>query len=241
MKYNRTDDSAELLDRLAASYVFGTSGSRARRRFERLVRSNAAAARALQSWEARSAALSAAIPPVSPPPGVWARIEQRIGPAPQTASRRWAGWLRPALGFAFGLIAMVGLVRWQPQWVLPSDLPPKAVLPASYVGLLLDASGRPAALASSLKHGAQISVKLLQPLALPAGKVAILWALPDKAPPFVLARLGGDTKQLLTMPGSSEALLASVNELAVSVEDAAGTPASPAAPFLLRGHCVKLW
>ncbi len=235
-------DSVELLDRLAANYVFGTPGSRARRRFERLVRSNVAAAQALQAWEARSAALSAVIPPVSPPPGVWARIEQRIGgPAPQAASRRWANWLRPALGFVFGLIATVGLVRWQPQWVLPSDLPPKAVLPASYVGLLLDASGRPAALASSLKHGAQISVKLLQPLALPAGKVAVLWALPDQAPPFVLTRLGGDTKQLLAMPGSSEALLASVSELAVSIEDAAGTPASPAAPFLLRGHCVKLW
>jgi anti-sigma-K factor RskA len=237
MKY----DSTELLDRLAASYVFGTQGGRARRRFERLVRSNAAAAGALQAWQARSAALSAVIPPVRPSPEVWKRIEQRIGAVPQAASRRLAGWLRPALGFMCGLIAAVGLLRWQPDWVLPSDLPPKAVLPASYVGLLLDASGRPAALASSLKHGAQISVKLLQPLALPAGKVAVLWALPDKAPPFVLARLGGDTKQLLVMPGSSEALLASVSELAVSVEDAAGIPASPAAPFLLRGHCVKLW
>ena len=234
-------DSNELLDRLAANYVFGTPGSRARRRFERLVRSNAAAARALQAWEARSAALSAVIPPVLPSPEVWKRIEQRIGAAPQAASRRRIDWLRPALGFAFGLIVAVGLVRWQPQWLPASDLPPKAVLPASYVGLLLDTSGRPAALASSLKHGAQISVKLLQPLALPAGKVAILWALPDKAPPFVLARLGGDTKQLLAMPGSSEALLASVSELAVSVEDEAGTPSSPTAPFLLRGHCVKLW
>lgn len=237
MKY----DSTELLDRLAASYVFGTSGSRARRRFERLARSDAEAARALQAWQVRSAALSAVMPPIRPSPGVWARIEQRIGPAPQAPSRWWTGWLRPALGFTFGLIVAVGLVRWQPDWVLPSDLPPKAVLPASYVGLLLDASGRPAALASSRKHGVQLSVKLLQPLVLPAGKVAVLWALPDKAAPFVLARLGGDTRQLLTMPGSSEALLASVSELAVSVEDAAGAPAAPAAPFLLRGHCVKLW
>ena len=48
-------------------------------------------------------------------------------------------------------------------------------------------------------------------------------------------------KQLITMGGTSEQLLAQVTELAVSIELAGSGAAKPSAAFLLRGHCVKLW
>ncbi|MBL8466636.1 anti-sigma factor [Methyloversatilis discipulorum] len=240
MKY----DHPELLDRLAAAYVFGTLGRLPRRRFERLVRSSEAAARALRTWEMHGAALAAAVPPVQPSPAVWSEIERRTGGAPRVrpvTQRRWRDWLRPALGFAFGLLVAVGVVREQPQWVLPSDLPEHAVLPASYVGLLLDAAGKPAALASSRRHGVELSVKLLQPLVVPQGAQAVLWALPKDAAPFRLGVLRADAKQVITMAGTSEALLSAVGELAVSIEPVGATAPQPSGDFLLRGHCVKLW
>jgi hypothetical protein len=111
----------------------------------------------------------------------------------------------------------VGVVRLQPDLVVPSDVPPQAVLPASYVGLLLDAAGKPAALVSSRRHGVELSVKLLQPLALPAGSEAVLWALAKDMPPLRLGVLRSDAKQTLSMSATSETLLSKVTELAVSV------------------------
>ncbi len=240
MKYAR----AELLDRLAAAYVFGTLGRLARRRFERLVRDSDAAACALRTWEAHGAALAAAVPAVQPSPGVWIEIDRRTGGAARARPagyRRWMHWLLPAVGFALGLLLMVGVVRMQPDWIVSPELPPQAVLPASYVGLLLDAAGTPAALASSRRHGVELSVKLLQPLALPEGRVAVLWALPKDAPPFRLGVLRAEAKQKLMLEGSSEVLLAEVGELAVSAEPAGADHTRPSGAVLLRGHCVKLW
>ena len=229
----------ELLDRLAAAYVVGTLGRLPRRRFERLVRSREPAAHALKKWENHGAALAAVVLPVQPSSAVWRGIERRTGLA-APAPRRWVGWLRPALGFACGLLMTVGVVRLQPDWIVPADLPPQAVLPASYVGLLTDGAGRPAALASSRRRGADLSVKLLQPLAVPAGQVAVLWALPEDRPPFRLGALQAAPKQMLKMPDTSEALLSEVDELGVSFEPSADA-ARPSSAFVLRGHCVKLW
>jgi hypothetical protein len=44
------------------------------------------------------------------------------------------------------------------------------------------------------------------------------------------------------MRDTSEKLLANVPRLAVTLENAAvAQGASPSGPFLLSGHCVKLW
>lgn len=242
MKY----DQPELLDRLAAAYVFGALGRLPRRRFQRLLRVSAAAQQALQTWETRGAALAAVVPAVQPSPAVWAEIERRTGLTPRRAvAGRWLERLRLSAGFAFGVLLTAGVVHLQPGW-LPSslqrvDLPAQSVLPASYVGLMLDTAGRPAVLASSRRHGVELSVKLLQPLVVPAEREAVLWALPKEGAPFRLGVLRAEPKQLITMSGTSEQLLAQVTELAVSVEPAGSAVAAPSAGFLLRGHCVKLW
>src|SRR2546427_8587158 len=53
-------------------------------------------------------------------------------------------------------------------------VPESDVLPQSYVGLLIDAAGKPTVLASSKRHGRLMTVKLLQPVAIPVGSVAQL-------------------------------------------------------------------
>ena len=73
-------------------------------------------------------------------------------------------WLKPALGFAFGVAATVGLVQLQPQqFVTLDELAQKQqALPQSYVGLLTDKDNQPTVLVSSTRHGQRVTVKFLR-------------------------------------------------------------------------------
>jgi anti-sigma-K factor RskA len=236
-------DRPELLDRLAAAQVFGTLARLPRRRFARLARELPAASAALARWERHAAALSASVPAVPPSPTLWRAIEARTGAVPAAVAVRrrpwWASILGPSLAFSLGLFLAVGLVRLYPEAVL-APAPPAEALPASYVGLLLDAAGQPAVLASSRRHGRELSVKMLRPVTIPPGQVLRLWALPKEGAPFALGELPASGKGALTLSGSSEELLSAVPRLGASLEDAGPAPARPG-PFLLQGHCVKLW
>jgi anti-sigma-K factor RskA len=231
-------DRPELLDRLAAAQVFGTLGRLPRQRFARLARELPSAAAALTRWEAHAAALAAPISPVAPTPALWRAIEARTGGAPAAAPRRPAWWTA-ALSFAFGLFLAVGLVRLYPETVLP-PAPVSEALPESYVGLLLDTAGNPTVLASSHRHGREMSIKMLRPVAVPPGQVLRLWALPKEGAPFPLGDLPASGKGALTLSATSEQLLSAVPRLGASLENAGSAPANPG-PFLLQGHCVKLW
>lgn len=225
------------LDRLASAYALGTLSPRARQRFEAVLRDSQGAREAVTAWQERLHRLSTSVPPVQPNPEVWRSIQQRIRPAPQAAPRRW--WM-PLLGTAFGVVMAVGLVRQQPEWVGITPASTEVVAP-SYVGILSNAAGEAVLLASSLRHGRVLSLKMLKPLAVPPGQVARLWALPsDGRPPFALGNLPQGNQARLTLSAPSEALFAKVGRLAVSIEPVPGGEA-PTEPFVLSGHCVKLW
>jgi anti-sigma-K factor RskA len=248
MNYSRPD----LLDKLASEYVLGTLRGRARRRFERLLAMHPAFRVAVQVWEERLGRLALSVPPVAPRAQVWQSIERRIGGAAVAgAGARKGGWFasfwKPALGFAFGVVATVGLVTQMPgSFVKLNDLAEKQqALPASYVGLLLDKDGQPTVLVSSTRHGTKVTVKWLRPVEVPAGKVAQVWALPKEGAAFpigVATATKPPGKTSFEMSGSSEKLLASATRLAISFEDApVPQGARPPAEFALSGFCVKLW
>ncbi len=238
----------ECLDALARDYALGLMHGGARRRFEQLLRSSRAAELAVLVWQERLATLAATVPPLQPSPAVWQRLEQSLQPerpAAGTAPRsRWS-WLleilsgRTLAGALAGLLIAVVVLREQPR--LGGLEPAQETLPASYVGLLLDEAGKPTLLASSRRHGKTLTVKMLQPIQVPAGKLATLWALPqDGAAPFKLGVVPVQGSATLVLPSPAEKLFFRVSRLAVSHEvDAAA--AAPAQPFVLSGHCVKLW
>lgn len=244
----------ERLDRLAREYALGTLSPRARRRFGRVLQQSPAAMLAVGVWQRRLAQLSASMPPLAPREAVWRSLEQRLFPAggaaaasPSPRPSAW-GWLGTLLsgrtlgGALAGVLLCVLVLRLQPGL---ADLEPhRDGLPPSYVGLLTDAAGQPAVLASSRRHGRQLTVKLLQPLAVPAGSVAQLWALPqDGSAPFPVGVVPGQGKvATLALADSSEKLFFKVSQLAISVEPAAAKPGDrPSGAFVLQGHCVKLW
>jgi len=239
-------DRPELLDRLAAEYVFGTMNARVRRRFQAIQRALPAAKQAVEAWERRLTPLAQSVPPEQPSAAAWEAIEKRTGgqaPRPVARAFTWHAWLRPVLGVAFGVVATLALVRLYPTAVVPVDdiVQARGTLPESYVGLLTDAANNPVVLASSTRHGRTMSIKLLRKVDLPPGKVLQLWALPKEGAVFPLGVVPPEGKGAFRMADTAEKLLSGVPRLAISVEDApAGAGATPA-PYLLSGNCVKLW
>jgi anti-sigma-K factor RskA len=238
----------ERLDRLAREYALGTLSGRARRRFERVLAESPAAVRAVAQWQSRLAVLSASLPPMPPRASVFPAIEQRLfgAPALVTAPAR-VGWLRQLFsarvvgGVLAGVLFSSVLLRMQPGLV---GLEPRTnTLPASYVGLLEDAQGKPVLLASSRRHGKVFTVKVLQPLAVPAGRVAQLWAVPKGgAPAFPLVVVPASGSASFELSDTSEKLFANVPRLALSFEPAAARAGDqPTAAFVAQGNCVKLW
>jgi len=237
-------DRPELLDRLAAAYVFGTMSARARRRFRSIQLASPAAQQAVQTWEQRLMPLAQSVPPEPPSAAVWTAIERRTGGREsQTVASTWAAWLKPVLGVAFGMVATLGVVRLFPMAVVPVDeiVQERGILPASYVGLLTDAANNPVVLASSTRHGRIMSIKMLRKVEVPAGKVLQLWALPKEGTAFPLGVVPSEGKGSFTMTDTSEKLLSSVPRVAVSIEDGPARAGATPAPYVLTGNCVKLW
>lgn len=231
----------ELLDRLARAFALGTLSAAAHRRFAEVLKTSPEARRAVDAWHERFNLLAVSIPAIQPSDAVWQAIRRRTSGA-ATVQRQRGWWVLPAFGVAFGALTAVGLVRLEPRWLGVEPTSSVAVAP-SYVGLLTNDSGEPVLLASSLRHGRVMSLKILKPVNPPAGQVAQLWALPgDGRPPFALGAIPSGAKVTLTLADTSERLFAKVPQLAVSFEPSpviAG--ARPSGAFVLTGHCVKLW
>ena len=240
----------ERLDRLAREYALGTLAGPARRRFERVLQHSPAARLAVGVWQERLASLAHSVPAVQPRAVVWAGLEQRLfagsRPAPATRAGPFA-WLaqlfsaRSLGGALAGVLMCVLVLRLQPGWI---GMEPQAdALPQSYVGLLTDSAGKATVLASSRRQGRVLTVKLLQPVAVPAGRVAQLWALPkDGSAAFPVGVVPGSGSATIRLADTSEKLFFNVARLAVSMEPAPAKPGdAPSAEFVLSGHCVKLW
>lgn len=243
-------DRADLLDRLAAGYVFGTMNGRVRRRFDQLRARLPAADAAATAWEARTGPLARSVPPVAPSPGLWNAIDRRTGgsgveeaPAAARSAIGWWAWALPLTGLVFGVIGTMAFVRLAPDAVVPIDqiVQERGTLPQSYVGLLTDTTGAATILASSTRHGRTMSIKVLRPIDVPAGKVLQLWALPRGGEPFPLGVVPREGKDSFEMPDTSEKLLSNVPRLAVSIQDGAARNGDTPDGFILTGHCVKLW
>jgi len=235
-------DNPELLDRLAAEYVFGSLSSRTRRRFERVRQRLPAADKAVLDWERRLMPLSGTVPPERPPARVWNAIDERTGGVARRAPTGSWRWLRPVGGFALGALATLGVIGLFPE-IMPIEaiVQQRGTLPQSYVGLLTDAQNNAVLLASSTRYGRTLSLKRLRPLAAPSGRIAVLWALPSNGAPFVVGVVPDAERGTIMLADSSEKLFSNVPRLAVSFET--GVPAAGAtpSPFALTGHCVKLW
>jgi anti-sigma-K factor RskA len=232
-----------LLRALARDHALGTMHGGARRRFDRLLQSSPAARTELVRWQEELATLAAAVPAMQPREQVWQGLTQRLGLARQAATttpwwqRLWGGALAGTLA---GALATTVLLRANPAWLGHETL--REELPASYVGLLSDAAGKPSVLLSSRRQGRVLTAKMLQALPAPAGQVSVLWAFPKGgAAPWRVGSLPDKGTAKLPLPDTSEKLFFTVERLGVSFEAPGSTPAAPSGALVVSGPCVKLW
>lgn len=236
----------ERLERLSREYVLGTLTGRARRRFERLLAEAPLATRVVVRWQQRFDVLAAGVPPVQPRDQVWHGLQQRLfasreKPAAPSFWARVQALLAPRVlgGALAGVLAATVVLKLQPQWL---ELESRSeALPQSYVGLLINDAGQPALLASSRRHGRSITVKLLQPLTVPDGQVARLWALPREGAPFLVGLVPARGSATIALTDSAEKLFFTVGRLALTIEPVTAGADAPSTPFVASGHCVKLW
>ncbi|HYF18326.1 MAG TPA: anti-sigma factor [Ramlibacter sp.] len=244
MRYAHPD----LVDRLASAYVLGTLRGGARRRFERLRRDRSDVQLAIAQWESRLGRLAQSVPPLRPSGRVWAEIKARTRPAPAPAAAPARGrWWLPA-GFGLGGVLAgaafsVLLLLSAPSLLFTPDqvaMRSGQKLPQSYVGLLTDAQGNGKLLASSLRHGRTLTIKVIGPIEAPREGRLVLWAQPAQGAPFVLGNVPLTGSAASELPGTSEQLLSRVGKLFVTVETAAA-PAAPSGTPVYTGNCAKLW
>ena len=148
-------------DALAAEYVLGTLEAREATAVELRLATDAALADAVAAWEARLAPLQALAPPEAPPPGLFDRIERSLDGPREPFRVPWRLFSLGASAVAASL-ALFLLLR-----------------PAPLMTVLLSGQDDAAFLVEAGQRG--ISLAALNPRAIPEGRSAQLWALPQGA------------------------------------------------------------
>lgn len=239
----------KLLDKLSAEYVLGTMSPRARRRFTRLMQHSPVVQHAVHAWQTRLQPLQQSIVPIDPPAQLWPAIAAQTTALLKQPARatdlpedsffmRFQHWFKPSSAFAFGVLIAIGVVLQMPQLFGLQN--PSRKLAPSYVGLLTDKSDTPTLAASALRKGNVLSIKILQPLTIPADQVAVLWALPPGTPPVRVSTIPASGKVDIALTSPAETLFAQVAKLGVTYETSANAT-RPTGDFVLTGHCIKLW
>jgi len=223
------------LDALAAEYVLGTLPSRARVRLARIARTDTVVAGAIRAWEQRLAPFAEAAPPITPSPRLWRVIALRLGLEPVRPSTAGPWWSRLAFwrGFAlasFTAALVLGVTMLSPQ----PDQP--------IVVVLAGPDAKPALLATMSRGDRQVTVKTVGGAPVPPGRSLELWMLPEGSPPRSLGVLPATGVGRLTLPALPDVALARVPALAVSLEQAGGSPTgAPQGPVLYTGAVQRMY
>jgi anti-sigma-K factor RskA len=228
-------DDPKLIDALAAEFVLGTLGGRARRRFERWRSKEWHVERRVQAWEERLAGLALRLTPMRPSPHVWANIEKRIGAtaAPGTRPTRHAPPAQPRTS------------TWRPLAAAAAIL---VVLVGGFFALnvMQGHKTQPVVQFADWRVELDEDVRHLRLVALggaapQAGKSYELWALPDSggAPVSLgLMPLSGQIDRDLTE--AQRLALRGASKMAVSLEPEGGSKTGlPTGPVLFVADRIK--
>lgn len=231
-------DRAERLDALAAEYALGTLPGRARRRLARIAQTDTAVAAAIRAWEKRLSPFAEAAPPVTPPPRVWRVIALRLGlePVRPIAPGPWWGrvafWRGVAVA-SFAAALVLGTALLSPRPGVPGQ---------PIVVVLAGTDAQPALIATAARDSRTLTLKAIGAAPVPPGRSLELWLLPDGAPPRSLGVVPATGVGEVALPAAADVALAGIPALAVSLEQAGGSPTGvPQGPVLYTGRVERFY
>jgi anti-sigma-K factor RskA len=238
-------DKPALHERLVAEYALGTLRGRARARFRRWIREDAAIARAVDEWENRLAAMARTIAPRRPPARVWREIEARLGPA--NFAGNFSEKIKQSLSWhGLGLVASGAAAALLLTLAVPMLLKPGSS--TGYVAVLSDSRTQKAVLmVSARRNDTELRVVTIDPSIQVSDASLELWALPQGKKPRSLGLISdadkpGANRAVLRLAAAADKTLSNVPMLAVSLEPRGGSPTGlPTGPVLYSGPCVKDW
>jgi len=241
-------DNQALRERLAAEYVLGTLKGGARRRFEGWLQRDAALRRVVDEWQGRLVPMAEFSAPATPPPSVWAGIEQRLrlAPAPEDDAAGvpgWAAWLArlsDSLAFWRGLSLASGAVAAILAVTVALRLPTVPVAVVDQVATLLDDQSQAALVVTADTAKRALAVRVLSDTPVADDKTLQLWAITKAGKPRSLGILPDNRRAALAL--TSDAIGEDVALLAVSLEPKGGSPDpnGPTGPVLYKGTWVKV-
>lgn len=209
----KPQDHPDLVDSLAAEYVLGTLRGPARRRFEKWRSRSPDVEARCRFWEDHLMSLAKGLRPIRPPPHVWQGIRARLGLSRPEPRRRTGRVWAIAAGFVL-VTAMSAMLYWRSTQL--GSL--------SEVARITTAPGAQAWEVDVYRETGRIVLRVGRTPEIPAGHDFELWALPAGGKPVSLGVLpmSGSKRRTLTGP-QLQALLDS-RQVAVTVEQAGGSP-----------------
>lgn len=227
---------------LAAEYVLGTLHADERTLFASVLAQDPEAQAAVAAWQARLAALSAAVDEVAPPPAVWRRIEGAVSPsqplrvieggarAPDATDLRRALNRWRVAAFAAGALAASLAV-----FVVDRELIRHPAVQPSYVAVVNRGGEQPALVIRVDLASGNVYVRPLAAEA-PAGKSLELWYIGAGKAPKSMGVVGDDA---IKMPLPAGLALEKAS-FAVTVEPKGGSPTGdPTGPVVYSGQLIR--
>lgn len=227
---------------LAAEHALGLLGARERAAAEARMAADPAFAAQVEAWRERLAPLASEVSPMSPPPGLWGRIERLL---PANDDGRMARALRFWRGASFGgfglaaasLVAAVVVANRPPVVVGPPPAPQAALLNASLKG----ETGPPMFVVAYDPDRKALIITSLAPVGADPKHAHELWLIPADGKPRSLGIVEPGTSRRLTMAGPLAPMVSEGAALAVSVEPPGGsTKDGPSGPLAAMGKLSKI-
>lgn len=219
-------DPPDGVEATAAEYVLGLLPEPETQAFEALLARDAGLREEVASWQACFAALTADIPEVTPPEGLWPRLEARLHRAPRVPL-----W-RQLAPYLLGAVAAAG-IAWAAMVsgvMTPGGTGPElhARLVAGVQGLALQADYAPRSRRLTVRREAG---------ELPSDRALELWLLSDSAgAPVSLGVLTEGAETVLDLPPALARQLSGA-AIALSEEPPGGSPTGrPTGPVIALGR-----
>ncbi|VVD76357.1 anti-sigma factor [Pandoraea capi] len=232
-------------DLRCAEYALGVLDAAERRELEQAASTSPQIRTSLDQWQQRIAPLVDDVPPVTPAPRVWLRIQRDLGfPAnagakPTTPASLWDSlslWRWLGIGASVATLVLVAVnVNTLTERTKPGG-PAPAATSAYLVATLARQDGVAHWTATvDTRRSSMVVVPAVKPT-IDAGKATELWLIPKDAKPIPLGVFAADQPASMTLPPEILAQINSNAVLAVSIEPPGGSPTGqPTGPVVATG------